>query len=164
MGISIPNRVHIYIYISIIHPRCIREVFSDALTSSPISGYFCIISAPTVIPAWRWKSQATSVIATCYIYIYRYCYMDALHGRWLNGWRKSLMTTTQECCKQFWTSPGGNTPQSSHQLPIMKTIKVRRTRHVGHCWRCRDELISDVLPWIPSHGQARAERPARTYI
>ena len=52
--------------ISIIHPRCIREVFSDVLSSSPISGYFCIISAPTVTPAWLWKSQATSVIATCY--------------------------------------------------------------------------------------------------
>ena len=26
---------------------------------------------------------------------------------------KYLMATTQECCKQYWTSPGGNTPQSS---------------------------------------------------
>ena len=32
-----------------------------------------------------------------------------------------------------------------HLPPIMKTIKVRRTRHAGHCWRSRDELISDVL-------------------
>ena len=39
--------------------------------------------------------------------------MDALHGRGLNGWRKSLTATTQECCEQFWTSPGGNIPQSS---------------------------------------------------
>ena len=31
-----------------------------------------------------------------------------------------------------------------HLLPITKTIQVRRTRHVGHCWRSRDELISDV--------------------
>ena len=40
-----------------------------------------------------------------------YCYMGVLHGRWLNGWRKSLMATTQECCKQYCTNPGGNTPQ-----------------------------------------------------
>ena len=26
---------------------------------------------------------------------------------------KSLMATRQECCKQYWTSPGGNTQQSS---------------------------------------------------
>ena len=25
------------------------------------------------------------------------------------------------------------------------TIKIRRTRHAGHCWRSMDELISDVL-------------------
>ena len=28
--------------------------------------------------------------------------------------------------------------------PITKTIKVRRTKHAGHCWRSRNELISDV--------------------
>ena len=32
-----------------------------------------------------------------------------------------------------------------HLPPITKTIHVRRTRHAGHCWRSRDELISDVL-------------------
>ena len=32
-----------------------------------------------------------------------------------------------------------------HLPPITKTIQVRRTRHAGHCWRSRDELISDVL-------------------
>ena len=46
----------------------------------------------------------------------------------------------------------------------MKTIKVRRTRYVGHCWRSKDELISDILPWTSSHGQAKAGRPARAYI
>ena len=30
---------------------------------------------------------------------------------------------------------------------ITKTIKVRQTRHAGHCKRSRDELISDVLLW-----------------
>ena len=41
---------------------------------------------------------------------------------------------------------------------------VRRTRHAGHCWTSRDELISDVLLWTPTHGRAKAGRPARTYI
>ena len=59
--------IYIYIYIFlIIHLRCIREVFSDVLSSLPISGYFCVISAPTVTPVWLWKSQTASVIATCY--------------------------------------------------------------------------------------------------
>ena len=51
-----------------------------------------------------------------------------------------------------------------HLLPITKTIQVRQTRHAGHCWRSRDELISDVLLWTPTHGRAKAGRPARTYI
>ena len=51
-----------------------------------------------------------------------------------------------------------------HLAPITKTIQVRRTRHAGHCWRSRDELISDVLQWTPTYGRAKAGRPARTYI
>ena len=51
-----------------------------------------------------------------------------------------------------------------HLPPITKTIRVRRTRHAGHCWRSRDELIRDVLLWTPTHGRAKAGRPARTYI
>ena len=48
--------------------------------------------------------------------------------------------------------------------PITKTIQVRWTRHAGHCWRSRDELISDVLLWTPTYGRAKAGRPPRTYI
>ena len=51
-----------------------------------------------------------------------------------------------------------------HLLPIMKTIQVRWTRHAGHCWRSKDEIISDILQWTPSHGRAKAGRPAKTYI
>ena len=36
-----------------------------------------------------------------------------------------------------------------HLPPIAKTIKVRRTRHAGHRWRSRDEIIRDVLLWTP---------------
>ena len=51
-----------------------------------------------------------------------------------------------------------------HLPPIMKTIKVRRTRHTGHCWRSGDELISDILQCTSSHGRAKVGRPARIYI
>ena len=51
-----------------------------------------------------------------------------------------------------------------HLPPITKTIQVRWTRHAGHCWRSRDELISDVPLWTPSYGRAKIGRPARTYI
>ena len=51
-----------------------------------------------------------------------------------------------------------------HMPPITKTIQARRTRHAGHCWINRDELISDVLLWTPSNDRAKAGRPAHTYI
>ena len=65
--------------------------------------------------------------------------------------------------ESWWQHP------TRHQLyghlpPITKTIQARRTRHAGHCWRNRDELISDVLLWTPTYGQAKAGWPARTYI
>ena len=50
----------------------------------------------------------------------------------------------------------------SHLPPITKTIQIRRTKHARHYWRSRDELISDVLQWTPTHGRAKAGRPART--
>ena len=51
-----------------------------------------------------------------------------------------------------------------HLPPITKIIQARRTRHAGHCWRSKDELISEVLLWTPAYGQAKGGRPARTYI
>ena len=49
-------------------------------------------------------------------------------------------------------------------LPITKTIKVRQTRHAGHCWRSKGEHLGDVLLWTPSHGRGMAGRSAWTYI
>ena len=65
--------------------------------------------------------------------------------------------------KSWWQHP------KRHQLygylpPITKTILVRRTRHAEHCWRSKDEVISDVLLWTPTYGRRKAGRPARTYI
>ena len=44
-----------------------------------------------------------------------------------------------------------------HLPPITKTIQVRRTRHAGHCWRSRDELISDVLLWTPLMAEQKQD-------
>ena len=65
---------------------------------------------------------------------------------------------------KFWQQHPTRHQLYGHLPPITKTIQVRRTRHAGHCWRSRDELIRDVLLWIPTHGRAKAGRPARTYI
>ena len=51
-----------------------------------------------------------------------------------------------------------------HLSPILIIIQIRWIRYAGHCWRSKDELISDVLLWTPSHRWARVGRPARTYL
>ena len=51
-----------------------------------------------------------------------------------------------------------------HLPPVTKTIQAKRTRHAGHCWRSKDEIVSDVLLWTPTYGQSKAGRPAQTYI
>ena len=79
---------------------------------------------------------------------------------------KRLDSIYTKCCEQYWTSPGGNAPQSSSCTATYHLSQnyQRRTRHAGHCWRSRDEFISDVLLWTPSYGRTKAGRPARTYI
>ena len=47
---------------------------------------------------------------------------------------------------------------------ITKTIQATRTRHAGHCWRRKDDIVSDVLLWTPAYGQSKAGGPARTFI
>ena len=48
--------------------------------------------------------------------------------------------------------------------PISKTIQIRRTRHAEHCWRSKNELISDDLQLTPSHGRPIVGRPTRTNL
>ena len=51
-----------------------------------------------------------------------------------------------------------------HLPPITKTIQVRRTRHAGHCWRSKDELVSDVLLWTPHMAkQKQDDQPELIY-
>ena len=70
------------------------------------------------------------------------------------------MATTQECCEQYWTSPGGSTPATYH--PSWKLSKLDEP----DMWDTAGEIgtNSKVLLWTPSHGWAKAGRPARTYI
>ena len=65
---------------------------------------------------------------------------------------------------KFWRQHPTKQQLYGHLPPITKSIKIKRTRHAGHCWRSRDELISDELLWTPSHGRAKAGHSARTYI
>ena len=88
--------------------------------------------------------------------------MDANKTYGEKAWRQ-LIRMLRAILNKSWGEHPTKHQLYSHLPPITKTIKVRRTRHAWHCWRSRDELISDVLLWTPSYGRAKAGRPARTY-
>ena len=103
--------------------------------------------------AWRsfmWYSPTYKIIIEIRtVQIQKNKLWNLVGGKWLNkSWRQH--PTKQQLY--------------GHQLPITKTIQVRRTKDAGHCWRSRDELISDVPLWTPSHGREKAGQPVRTYI
>ena len=66
-----------------------------------------------------------------------------------------------------WTNSGSNTSQNSSYtatcLPL-QTIQIRRTRHAGHCWKSKDELISNVLLWTTTHGHTSVDQSAKTCL
>ena len=104
----------------------------------------CVLSIK--VPIWK-KSGNLFNDPHIYIYIYIYIYLFCI------------------CMlNKFWRQHPTRHQLYGHLPPITKTIKVRWTRHAGHCWRSKDELISDVLLWTPTFGQAKAWQPARTYI
>ena len=70
----------------------------------------------------------------------------------------------QAILNKSWRQHSTKNQLYGHLPPITKAIQVKRTKLVGHYWRSRDELISDILLWTSSRGWAKAERPARIYI
>ena len=57
------------------------------------------------------------------------------------SYTKMLRTVLNKSLRQHPTKQQLN----GHLPQIKKTIQVRRTRHAGHYWRSRDELISGPL-------------------
>ena len=59
-----------------------------------------------------WKSDLTDKMKLSFFQVAVVSIL--LYGctTWMLIWRKSLTATAQECCEQYWTSPGGGTPQS----------------------------------------------------
>ena len=89
-------------------------------------------------------------------------YLDAYKTAWEEA-RRQLHKNVASNLEQVLAATPHKTP-TLRPPPITKTIQDRRTRHAGHCWRSKDELISDVLLWTPTYGRGKAGRPARTYI
>ena len=117
-----------------------------------------------------WKSDLTdkmkrSFFQVAVILILLYGCTTWMLTKWLEKKLDGNYTRTlQAILNKSWRQYPTKHQLHGHLPPITKTIKVRQTRHAGHCRRSRDKLISDVLQWTPAYGQAKAGRPTQTYI
>ena len=86
--------------------------------------------------------------------------MDAYEAAGEEAGRK-LHKNVESSIKQVLATTPHETPTIRTLAPHHKnyTSSTNQTRR-----RSKDELISDVLLWTPTHGCARVGRPARTYI
>ena len=78
------------------------------------------------------------------------------------GWRFSSLSTSHQSSIATFMYKRWNC--LSVWFPISKTIQVRWTRHAGHCWRKKVELIKDILLWTSKHGHTSVGQPGRTYL
>ena len=62
------------------------------------------------------------------------------------SWIEQILEATSHKVAAIW-------PPAS--LKLSKSVKQD-----GHCWKSKDELISNVLLWTPSHGRASIGPPA----
>ena len=71
-----------------------------------------------------------------------------------------LHAVLSKSCKQHPTKKAAVQPLTSH----LKNELGKMSRHVRHCQRNKDELISNVLVWTLTHGCATVGLPAKTYL
>ena len=117
-----------------------------------------------------WKSNLTDEIKRCFfqavvvsILLYG-CTTWTLTKRMEKKLDGNYTRMLQAMLDKSWRRHPTKQSLYCHLLLITKTIQVRWTRYTGHCWRSRDELISNLLLWTSLHRRAKAWRPARTYI
>ena len=96
----------------------------------------------------KWKNSAL------------YCEVYNKQNRLDGTYKRMLRAVLEISQKEHKTNKElhGNLPN------ITDTLLIRRLRFIGHCWRKKDEVISELLLWEPKHGARKRGRPATTYV
>ena len=116
-----------------------------------------------------WKSDLTDKIklsffqATVMLILLHGCTTWTLTKRMEKKFDSNYTRMLWGVLKKSWRQHPTKQQLYRHLPPITKAIQVRRTRHAGHCWRSKGELISDILRWTPLHGRTKAGWPTRNY-
>ena len=163
---GVSSASYLGVFLKLVHKF---NFFGSSVSSTENDFNMRLVKACTAIDrlSFMWKSELSDNAIFSKQRSCPFSYMDTQYGRWLSVERKGLKAIAQECYELYWTNPGSSLPQNSSCTatyhPFSKTIQIRRTRYVGHCWRSKDELMSDIFPWTPSHGWTGVGRPAGTY-
>ena len=113
-----------------------------------------------------WKSDQSDKIKRRFSKLRscQYCCMDAPHRRWLSVCIKTRRQLRKNAARNI---------EQVQEAESQKAAAIRTpTTHLENhpswtsktCRWSKSELISDVALWTSSHGRARVERPARTYL
>ena len=66
-----------------------------------------------------------------------------------------------------WKQQTTKWQRNNHLPPISQTILVKRKRHMKHCWRSKDELITDITLWTSAYERVSVGWSAKdllTYV
>ena len=63
-----------------------------------------------------------------------------------------------------WKERKTNKELYGNLTKITDTLRIRRLKFIGHCWRRKNELINKILTWVPKHGKRKRGRPAINYL
>ena len=159
--------IYVYVYIYICHHPHHHDVVLPARISLILSRHFSL----SFIASDRYSGLHPVSSQSCCMYVRAGHPATAIWMHYLDTNKTAGEKLDGNCTRMLrailnksWRQHPTKHQLYGHLPPITKTIQVRRTWHAWHCWRSRDELISDVLLWTPIYGWAKAGRPARSYI
>ena len=55
----------------------------------------------------------------------------------------------------LWSTHPSKKRLYDNLLQITSVIKERRRKFTGHCYRSKDEVVSDLILWTPKHVKTK---------
>ena len=125
------------------------KMVTSVLIFLPSSWFFCWVG---IIPA----VDMSVLLYCCSIWTL----MNHLEKKLSRNYSRMLQAVLNKSWKQHTTKQ----QLKSYLLPILQTSQVRQTRDAKHCWRSKDEHISNILWWTTIHEHTSVNQLAKTCI
>ena len=135
---------------------------SLTLLSGPLWSSIVVLVRVSSMGQIELFSLLLGIIIIIYLKPYNCSTMDSFtETPYCGSTSKNLHSSTlNENWRQHWTKQ----QLYSHLPPVSQAIQKRRARHSYHSWRCKDVLISNVVPWTLTHRHTNVGWPTKIYI